>query len=94
MHADRRTKSILHRVPNMPKMLPHPLLLFHTELVQSYRACQESQDQKDFQAQEEHLEMLVPQGYQVEMVVLEKEVSKERGENLDLKEVEALQVLQ
>jgi hypothetical protein len=94
MHADRRTKSALYRVPNMPKMLPHPLLLFHTELAQSYRACQESQDQKDFQAQEEHLEILVPQGYQVEMAVLEKEDSKERGENLDLKEVEELQVLQ
>jgi len=36
---------------------------------------------------------LVPQGYQVEMVVLEKEDSKERGENLDHQEVEALQVL-
>jgi hypothetical protein len=78
----------------MPKKLLHPLLLFHTELVQSYRACQESQDQKEFQAQEERLEMLVPQGYQVEMVVVEKEDSKERGENLDPLEVEALQVLQ
>jgi hypothetical protein len=54
-------------------MLLHPLLLFHTELVQSCRAYQESQDQKDFQAREEHLERLVPQGYQVEMVVMEKE---------------------
>jgi hypothetical protein len=62
--------------------------------LQDHRACQESQDQKDFQAQEEHLESLVPQGYQVEMVVLEKGDSKERGENLDLQEVEASQVLQ
>jgi hypothetical protein len=43
-------------------------------LVQTYRAYQESQDQKEFQAQEEHMERLVPQGYQVEMVVTEKEV--------------------
>jgi hypothetical protein len=78
----------------MSKKLLHPLLLFCTELVQSYRACQESQDQKDFQAQEERLERLVPQVYQVEMVVLEKEDTKERGENLDPQEVEALQVLQ
>lgn len=94
MHVDRRTKSALYRVPNMPKMLLHPLLLFRTELVQSYRACQESQVQKDFQAQEECLVRLVPRGYQVEMVVLEKEDSKERGENLDLQEAEASRVLQ
>jgi methionyl-tRNA formyltransferase len=40
------------------------------------------------------MERLVPQGYQVEMVVTEKEVWKERGGNLDPKEVEELQVLQ
>ena len=78
----------------MPKELLHPLLLFHTELVQSYRACQESQGQKDFQAQGERLERLVPQDYPVEMVVMEKEDSKEREGNLDSQEVEAFQVFQ
>jgi hypothetical protein len=38
--------------------------------------------------------MLVPQDYLVEMVVLEKEGSKEREESLDPQEVEAFQVLQ
>lgn len=94
MYADRWTKIALQIIANLLKMLLHPLLLFHTELVQSCRAYQESQDQKDFQAREEHLERLVPQGYQVEMVVMEKEGWKERGENLDPQAVGAFQVLQ
>lgn len=65
----------------------------HQDLLH-HQVYQELLDQKDLQAGEECLESLVPQGYQVEMVVLEREDSKERKGTLDFQELGACQVLQ
>jgi hypothetical protein len=59
-----------------------------------FRACQEFLDLKDLQAGEECPGNLVPQDYQVEMVAMGKEVSKEREENLDFQELGDFQVFQ
>jgi hypothetical protein len=73
--------------------LTHKFSVVSIVVIHSFRACQEFLDLKDLWVGEECLGNLVPQVYQVEMVAMGKEVSKERGENLDLQELGDFQVL-
>jgi hypothetical protein len=67
--------------------------LYQAEVIHYFRACQDLQDLKDLQAAEECPGSLVPQGYQAEMVAMEKEDLKEREENLGFQELGDFQVL-